>query len=77
MFLRKPEARTPTLPAAASSPRAMSVDIDLSDLPAVGSAASAERGGLESSPALRRLPPDTPVHRPPPELIGALLRRRL
>ena len=55
----------------------MSVDIDLSELPAAGSAASADRGGLESTQALRRLPRETPAHRPPAELIGALLRRRL
>ena len=55
----------------------MSVDIDLSELPATGSGASAERGGLESSQALRRLPSERPLHRPPLELIGALLRRRL
>lgn len=75
MFRRKPEP-SPT-PLASLRPRGVAVDIDLSELSAV--APPPDSGWLESSRDLQRgvRVRETPLHSLPPELIDALLRRRL
>jgi hypothetical protein len=79
MFRRKPEASAHGTHASVARLRAVSVDIDLSELAAAAQAPEPDRGWLESSQDLQRgaRVRETPLHSLPVELIDAFLRRHL